>query len=430
MSNDMTFSDNPVFQGGILQFPKTVPGLYEKHTVFRPKDTIFDYCAWPSICCDENGTLYAVYAQGTDHVCPFGRVCMSISRNSGKTWSPPILIQDSYVGDGSGGILYLGGGRLVLSWAYHPGDVLYYDFYNRITGKIWGGRPDTLSRLRGAMLDLYPELPPEKLVGGSFVKISDDYGMTWNDPVRLPVAAPHGPAYLRDGTLLYLGKEFYASPEGTFDAFAKGKGKRIQASTWKEYVKKMEKTRSGRECGVTPVFAYASADGGYTWEMRGKCEKPDDIFWYSCQEPHVAELADGSLIGVVRVEEEGGHENEMAVYTTRSFDCGMTWTAWECTHVNGGPPQLLQHSSGAVILTVGRRTKDAFGEYALISHDGGATWDTEYCLDTAQESDLGYPCTAELPDGSLITVYYGHYADPLTGKTDPKPSIHCTHWTL
>ena len=38
--------------------------------------------------------------------------------------------------------------------------------------------------------------------------------------------------------------------------------------------------------------------------------------------------------------------------------------------------------------------------------------------------DLGYPCTAELPDGSLITVYYQSL------KGDWYPSVLYTKWKL
>ena len=422
-------SENPVFRGKILNLTKDAPESLERHIVFRPKDTLLHYTAWPSLCWDENGTLYAVSAWGTDHVCPFTKFCMYLSKNGGKTWTPPIIVHDSYIGDGHGGIAYLGNGRLVLSWAYHPGDVLYFDYYNWINGAIWGRNNDPVDRLRTAMLDVYPTLPPEKLVGGSYVKVSDDYGVTWSDPVRVPIASPHGPTLCKDGTLIYLGKEFYPSTDGTIEAFTDEKRERIYTDDVTRFSANLLESRCGKECVATPIYAYASTDGGITWEKRGICEKPADISWRYCQEPDVTQLQDGSLLGAIRVEDE--MDSEMVVYTTRSFDGGRTWSDWKCTHVNGGPPHLLQHSSGAVILTVGRRTGDSLGEFALISYDGGETWGKEYVLDdTAPNGDLGYPCTIELPNGDLVTVYYQVYVDPETDAADKKPCIQSVRWRM
>jgi sialidase-1 len=45
------------------------------------------------------------------------------------------------------------------------------------------------------------------------------------------------------------------------------------------------------------------------------------------------------------------------------------------------------------------------------SDDGGETWDSDHVLYINEAtSDLGYPSTVELSDGSLITVFYGHTA--------------------
>ena len=143
----------------------------------------------------------------------------------------------------------------------------------------------------------------------------------------------------------------------------------------------------------------------------------------------MTQLSDGSLLGAIRVEDE--LDVDMVVYTTRSFDGGVTWSQWKCTHVNGGPPHLMQHSSGAVILTIGRRVGEKLGEYALISYDGGENWSKEYILDDqTPNGDLGYPCTTELPDGDLTTVYYQPYVDPQTGAADQKPCIQSVHWKL
>ena len=75
-------------------------------------------------------------------------------------------------------------------------------------------------------------------------------------------------------------------------------------------------------------------------------------------------------------------------------------------HVCGSPPHLLLHSSGVLVSTYGRREKP-FGLMAMFSRDMGQTWDTEYQLDVNPHSaDLGYPASTELPDGSILTVWY------------------------
>ena len=75
-------------------------------------------------------------------------------------------------------------------------------------------------------------------------------------------------------------------------------------------------------------------------------------------------------------------------------------------------------------MSVGRRIKP-YGERVYVSFDDGETFDNEYILsDDAKTSDLGYPSTAELPDGSLITAYYQAYKD------DNVPSFLYTKWHL
>ena len=81
----------------------------------------FNYQGWPTVARDENGTLYAV-ASGfrAEHVCPFGKTVMYISKNNGNTWSSPIIINDTYMDDRDVGILYMGNGRMLITWFNHP----------------------------------------------------------------------------------------------------------------------------------------------------------------------------------------------------------------------------------------------------------------------------------------------------------------------
>ena len=78
---------------------------------------------------------------------------------------------------------------------------------------------------------------------------------------------------------------------------------------------------------------------------------------------------------------------------------------------NGGSPShLMLHSSGMLISTYGYRTYP-YGVRAMFSDDGGKTWDVDNDVYVNNiSSDLGYPSTVELSDGSLLTVFYAHKA--------------------
>ena len=98
--------------------------------------------------------------------------------------------------------------------------------------------------------------------------------MTWSDPVRLPVTAPHGPSVCKDGTLVYLGNVFHEDSDAR-----------------------------------PPITCYTSVDGGYTWNFAG--EVPDTtgprgetVNAYNMFEPHVVELPGGRLLGAIRTHNE------------------------------------------------------------------------------------------------------------------------------
>ena len=148
-------SNNPIFGGKKLDLDAIMPTTREHYPVYRPKDTWFGYCAWPSVCRDENGTLYALSsAFGSEHVCPFNKVAMYISKNNGKTWSPPIVVADTYLPDGHGGITYLGNGKLIINYGYMPGDIMFNENYTRIAM----GEPRSLAKARCAYVDTYKDI--------------------------------------------------------------------------------------------------------------------------------------------------------------------------------------------------------------------------------------------------------------------------------
>ncbi len=112
------------------------------------------------------------------------------------------------------------------------------------------------------------------------------------------------------------------------------------------------------------------------------------------------------------------------VYQSVSEDGGKTWSEMVSLGISGSPPHLLQHTSGAIVLVYGRRELP-FGQRALISRDGGETWqEDEYIINGSKTNDIGYPCSVELSDGTILTVYYQHYED------DKYPSVLWSRWEL
>jgi hypothetical protein len=110
---------------------------------------------------------------------------------------------------------------------------------------------------------------------------------------------------------------------------------------------------------------------------------------------------------------------------TESADGGVTWTRAEPLGFHGSPPHLMLHSSGALVCVYGYRLAP-YGQRAMISHDGGKTWAYDYILrDDGPDSDLGYPASVELGDGSILTIYYQK-----AGSTADKCGVLWTRWEL
>ena len=361
-------------------YPKVEHGI-----VNRAKDTVFLYQGWPTVARDENGVLYVVSSSfRIGHVCPFGKTAMYISKNEGKTWTPPIVVNDTYLDDRDGGLLYVGNGKMLLTWFTLSAKYISGADCHRYLTDMAG--PAGAEANLG-MLQAYKHLPKDKLNGGSLLRVSEDYGVTWSDAVRMPISSPHGPNKCKDGSLIYLGLEYC----------------------------------SGGELPHKCVALYKSFDGGYSWEKISIITPPS---WLDegefLDEPHVIELPDGRLFAAFRIE---GHKPSFTIGTAVSEDGGISWSDVICTDVSGSPPHLMMHSSGALICSFGRR-EHPFGERAMVSYDCGKTWDEEYVLDESPSGDLGYPSTAELEDGSLMTVYYQRY------ENDKKCSVLFTKWRL
>ena len=339
-------------------------------------DTLFGYFGWPSVCrLGEHELLAAASGFRTGHIDPFGKsVCFS-SFDDGKTWGEPLIVNDSPIDDRDTGLVALGGGRALLTW--FASDTRYYvRLRTRRHLLRHGGRMDFT-----ALTELWDEEMVAANVG-AFTRVREADGK-WGTRRVSPVAAPHGPARLRDGALLYLGNECSYAP--------------------------------GRARHVGEVTAFKSADEGASWDKLGTVAPPEEG---RNVEPHVLELPGGELLGAIR------REPDFSIYLTRSRDGGRTWSTPEFL-VKGAPPSLLLHSSGTIVMSYGWRGEDP-GQRMAFSRDGGRTWSLDWILrDDGPSSDLGYPSTVELADGSFRTVYYQKvHADDLNC------ALMTSHWKM
>jgi len=328
-------------------------------------DDLFGYFGWGSVGRLGDGTLLAgISGMRTAHVCPYGRTTIFVSRDDGSTWSGPRVITDTPLDDRDVGVTPLGGQSVLVSWFISDHRDRWSKLEDPEQKALWEPGLKWVTDENAARF------------AGSWVRSSDDGGDTWNEPVRVPVTAPHGPVRLRDGSLLYLGKQF---------------------GTMKEH-----------EGHVGGILAVESADGGKTWSELGEVPPYKNTSETDYHEPHVTELSSGKLIGVIRFHgaQALGHDFAVCTMQTESSDGGKTWTEAQPMDFHSVPPQIIQHSSGVLIMSYGCR-EEPCGQRVGLSADEGQTWDYGYILrDDGPNTDLGYPCSVELADGSIFTVYY------------------------
>lgn len=351
--------------------------------ISRITEGFFKYQAWPTVAKDEKGVIYVgASSHRLGHVCPFGKDYLYISRDDGKTWDGPIVVNDTLLDDRDAGLCAWGDGQLALTW-FNP--------WKRLYNERMGKTPGLMTPMAKAVVDMWNEMPDEEYEDGTFIRFSKDGGKTWGKKIQVPITSPHGPIRRKDGSLFYFGKEYL----------------------W----------RNEEECKGDNLYAYESRDGGETWVQLSHVPFPQGFGESDIHEPYAIELPDGTILGAERISSAKLPQRN-GVATTFSYDGGLTWTDPQVLDLCGTPPHLLLHSSGAVVLTYGRRAAP-FGERARISWDGGKTWGEEIVIsEEAPDWDLGYPSSVELSDGSILTVYYQKYPG------DEHNSILYTKWEL
>ena len=285
---------------------------------------------------------------------------------------------------------------------------------------------------------------------------SRDNGRTWFSQVTPDPGGGNGTAIARlaDGTLIANSFHWLFVPTAERHVLAGRPG--LKDLDW-----------LGMSVAMGGVFMTRSRTDGYTWAPPRHIDEPSNWPAVACHGA-VMELPDGELL--LPVTGRRGEGAQAHGIVLRSRDKGMTWgepvcitddapadvsfhetrlllcpsgrvlamhrtpkgnyfqnvstddgRTWSGTRDSGlwcggsSPPDLRLLADGRVLLTRGYR-REPFGVRAHISENEGDTWPerNEVVLrDDGPDRDVGYPSTAQLKDGRLVTVYYWHGEDEI-----------------
>jgi hypothetical protein len=305
-----------------------------------------------------------------------------VSSDDGKTWTWPQVLLDSPTDDRDAGALETARGTLLVttftSLAYEPG-LLKAQQTKPGQADAWPG--NRLAAWEAVHRRLNDAQRRTEL--GQWLLRSTDGGLNWSPRLPTIVNSPHGPTQLADGRLLYAGVELWSKP---------------------------------RRVGVAE-----SLDDGLTWQWLAPIpvRAGDDAANY--HELHAVETGDSRIVVQIRNHNK---VNDRETLQTESADGGRTWSVPRAIGVWGLPSFLLRLRSGKLLMTYGYRRKP-FGNQARSSDDHGRTWSEPVVIsDDGIGVDLGYPSTAELEDGSLLTLWY----ETMSGS--PKAVLRQARWRM
>lgn len=333
------------------------------------------YCGWSTVTRRSNGELWVSWSGGREsHVCPFGQVHAMTSRDDGATWSFPRVLHDSATDDRDSGLLETAKGTLLVTTFTSLAYVPYLEkqaSFSELKPKGWETKamaPGQLARWSAAHARLNDAEREAEL--GEWVIRSTDGGKSWSNRIPTVVNSPHGPIQLKDGRLLYAGKQLWTKDQ---------------------------------KIGVAE-----SKDDGLTWQWLSEIptRKGDDAV-NSYHELHAVEATNGTIIVHIRNHNKA---NKGWTLQTESKDGGKTWSEPHPV-CYGLPSHLLKLRDGRLVMTYGHRRKP-FGNQARFSDDNGGSWGAPITISRdGVGGDLGYPSTVELADGTLLTVWYEKMKD-------------------
>jgi len=312
-----------------------------------------------------DGEVIITCREGSDHLATDGHIVVTRSQDGGRTWSPRETLYDLGKSDHRcAPIFELPNGDWVTT-DYRAGA-----FYDE-NGMFDWTRYDEYS-LWGAW--------------------STDRGKTWQfstEPMTVPNEIKYGEVE-RHMILLPSGLLLVAVNYARFNA----------SQAWDYTVDPVS------------VATFKSDDDGRSWQYLASI--PD---WKVGIEGECTLLRtkSGKILILARTQSLRTREG-MGVgmlLQSVSHDDGNTWEPWHETAMSSmdSPGHLLQLQDGRILCTHASRCFPG-SVYATVSRDEGETWDTantRIITDDIPNFDSCYPNSAQLLDGTIITVWYANF---------------------
>jgi sialidase-1 len=294
----------------------------------------------------KDGRIAAVLRGGAPHLGVKGRLDVVFSSDEGRTWSPPVVVNDSPTDDRNPAFGQAADGTLVVGF--------------------W----------RTARYDEKGKYVPNRrdLPTTTWATRSADGGKRWEEATEIDVAdIGYGSPYGRIVTL----------PDGALLMPVYGEQPRQPG----EEVKAKEDWS----------YLYRSTDHGKTWSRYST------VAAKRFNETSILRVKSGAMLAVLR-----SAAPEQAVWTSRSDDLGKSWS--EPARVSPPmhhPGDLCELSDGRILLAVGDRSGDK-GVVALVGDSTGRfDWSKHVPLVAdATNTDCGYPSSVALEGGLALTLYY------------------------
>lgn len=340
------------------------------------------YHGWPTLARRRNGELLLAFSGGREaHVCPFGRLELMRSADDGRTWGWPQVLYDGPIDERDAGVVETPKGSLLVTTFTS----VAYAALLAAAEKLPADLPSGWTAIKLAEWQAaHRRISDQQRKGeeGAWILRSTDGGVTWSSRSPIISNSPHGPIALRDGRMLYPGREW---------------------------------------TGESRAGVCQSTDDGVTWDWLGTIPTRPGDNHREYHELHGVECNDGTLIVQIRNHNKP-HDGE--TLQTKSTDGGKTWSIPQSINVWGHPSHLLKLSDGRLLMSYGYR-RAPLGNQARISVDCGETWSEPIIISgDGTTTDLGYPSTVECKDGTLVTVWY----EVLKGS--PNAQLRQARWRL